>query len=131
MRELESAAGETKPPIGRIELLDRAARLDLRMVDDFLDLPDAGAGRAGVLQNGLPFARRPCRERLFDDGAQRRLVLVARKPVGKARIAERVLAAERRHQRAILLLVVDGEQDVTVAASKQMRRGPAAHSLIA
>src|SRR6478752_853596 len=108
MRELESAAGKAQAAVGRIELLDRAARLDLGMVDHFLDLPDARAWRAGVFQNGLPFARRPGRERLFDDGAQRRLVLVAGKPIGKARVAERVLAAERRHQRAILLLVVDG-----------------------
>ena len=131
MGELEAAAGKAQAAIGRIKLLDRTARGDLRMVDDLLDLPDAGAGRAGVFQDRLPFARRPGRKRLLDDGAQRGLVLVARKPVGKARIAQRVLAAERGHQRAILFLVVDGEQDMAVAASEQIRGGPAAHRLVA
>ena len=45
-------------------------------------------------------------KRLFDDGAQRRLVFLPREPVGEARVFQRVGAAERRHQRAVLLLLL-------------------------
>src|SRR5665213_1288221 len=41
MGEPESAAGKTQPAIGRVDFLQRLARCDLRMVDHFLDLPDA------------------------------------------------------------------------------------------
>src|SRR6185437_17142986 len=84
MGEAETAAGKAQPAIGRIDLLDRAARGDLRMIDHLLDLPDRGAGRARRIQNLLPLARALLRKRLLDDGPQRRLVLLAREPVGKA-----------------------------------------------
>src|SRR6184192_2209213 len=76
MGELEPAAGEAQPAIGRIDLLNGAARGDLRMIDDFLDLPDAGTGRACGVQDLFPLARVLFRERLLDDGPQRRLVFL-------------------------------------------------------
>src|SRR5262245_13644131 len=120
MGEAKTAAGKAQAAIGRVDLLHRAARDDLRMVDNFLDLPDRGAGRARGIQDLLPFARALYRERLLDDGAQRRLVFLAREPVDKARIVEDVLAAERGHQRAILLLVVDGEQQMPLARLEEI-----------
>ena len=70
--EPKAGTCEAQAAIGRVELLDRTARGDLRMVDGFLDLPDAGAGRAGGLQDRLPFARAFGRKLLLDDGAQRK-----------------------------------------------------------
>ena len=99
MGELEPAAGKAQPAIGRIDLLNGAARRDLRVIDHLLDLPDAGAGRAGGLQDLLPLARVLLRQRLLDDGAQRRLVFLPREPVGEARVLQRIGAAERGHQR--------------------------------
>src|SRR5213592_4174118 len=57
MGELEPAAGEAQAAIGRIDLLNGAARGDLRMIDHLLDLPDAGTGRARGVQDLLPLAR--------------------------------------------------------------------------
>src|SRR2546423_679837 len=131
MFETEAASGEAQAAVGRVELLDGAARGDLRVVDRLLDLPDTGAGRARGFQNPLPLARAFRRQLLLDDGAQRRFVVLPLDPVGKARILKSVLAAERSHQRAILLLGVDGEQDVTVACLEEIGGGPSAHGLIA
>ena len=131
MGELEAAAGKAQPAIGRIDLLDGAARRDLRMIDHLLDLPDAGAGRAGGLQDLLPLARVLLRQRLLDDGAQRRLVLLAGEPVDEARVLQRIGAAERGHQRAVLLLAVDGEQQIAVARLEQIGGRPAADRLVA
>src|SRR5262249_39307320 len=84
--QLEAAAGEAKTAIGRVDLLYRAPRHDLRMIDHLLDLPDAGTGRPGGIEDLLPFAWSLPSQRLLDDGAQRRLVLLPCEPVGKARI---------------------------------------------
>src|SRR5262245_44919960 len=100
MRETETRAGEAQAAVRRVDLLDGTAGAYLRMVDHFLDLPDAGTGRAGGLQNPLPLARTFRRQPLLDDGAQRCLVVLPLEPTGKARILERVLAIERGHQRA-------------------------------
>src|SRR5690348_3262622 len=107
MGQTKAAARKAQAAVGRFELLYRAARDDLRMIDHFLDLPDAGAGGASGIENFLPFTRAVFGERVLDDRAQCRLVLLPRKPVGKARIVEHVLAADRLHQRLILLLIVD------------------------
>ena len=57
MLQPETAAGEAQAAIGRVDFLNGAARRDLRMVDHFLDLPDAGAGRAGGIEDLFPLAR--------------------------------------------------------------------------
>src|ERR1700759_5155057 len=131
MRKAKTAAGKAQPAIGRIDLLQRAARCYLRVIDHLLDLPDAGAGRAGGVENLFPLARALLRQRLLDDRAERRLVLLPGEPVGKARIGEGVLAAEGFHQRLILLLIVDGEQQMTVAGLEQIGGRLAADRLIA
>src|SRR6185437_1503120 len=131
VRQLEAAAGEAQSPVGRVDLLHRAARRDLRMIDHVLDLPDAGAGRAGAVEDAFPLARALLRERLLDDRPQRRLVLLPGEPVGKARVLQRVLAADRRHQRDVLLLVVDGEQQMAVTGLEEIGGRLAAHGLVA
>src|SRR5262249_26538493 len=93
MGELKPAAGEAQAPIRRVDLLKSLPRHDLRMTDHFLDIPDAGAWRAGGLQNPCPFARTLFRQRLLDNGAERLLILLPREPVGETRIFERVFAA--------------------------------------
>jgi hypothetical protein len=92
-----------------------APRRDLRMIDHFLDLPDAGAGRARGIQDLFPLARVLLRQRLLDDGPQGRLVFLPGEPVGEARVFQRIGAAERGHQRDVLLLAVDGEQQIALA----------------
>src|SRR6476660_6360091 len=57
MSKLEAATGEAQAAIGRVDLLDGAACRYLRVIDHFLDLPDAGTGRAGRLEDILPLAR--------------------------------------------------------------------------
>ena len=101
------------------------------MIDHLLDCPDAGAGRACRIEDCLPLARIFLRQRLLDDGTQRRLILLPQEPVGKARIVQRVGAAERIHQRAILLLAVHGEQQIALARPEQIGGRPAAHRLVA
>src|ERR1700704_2454605 len=94
MSKLEAAAGKAQPAIRLIDLLNGAARRYLRVIDHFLDLPDAGAGRACRLEDLLPLARSLLRKRLLDDGAQRRLILLPREPIGEARVFQRVGTAE-------------------------------------
>ncbi len=98
MGQLESAAGKPQPAIGRIDLLQGFARRDLRMVDNLLDLPDAGAGRAGLVENFFPLARVFFRQRLFYDGAQCRFVFLPREPVGETRIFKHIGTVDRRYQ---------------------------------
>src|ERR1700704_6442875 len=97
MSKLEAAAGKAQPAVGRIDLLNGAARRYLRVIDHLLDLPDAGAGRACRVEDVLPLARSLRRKRLLDDGAQRRLVFLPGKPIHKARVFQRIGAAEGGH----------------------------------
>src|SRR3979411_282577 len=85
MRKLEAAAGKAQAAVGRIDLLNGAARRYLRVIDHFLDLPDAGAGRARRVEDLLPLARSLAGKRLLDNRAQRRLVLLPREPIHKTR----------------------------------------------
>src|SRR5437879_13381020 len=100
MGELEPAAGKAQASIGRIDLLKRTARRDLRMVDHLLDLPDAGTGRACGVQYLLPLARVLFRQRLLDDGPQSLLVFLAGEPVDEARVFQRIGAVERRDRKS-------------------------------
>src|SRR5256885_8868460 len=64
MGELEPAAGKAQAPVGRIDLLNGAARGDLRVIDHLLDLPDAGTGRPSRIQDLPPPPRALFSERL-------------------------------------------------------------------
>ena len=52
-------------------------------------------------------------------------------PIGETRVLQRVGAAERGHQRPVLLLVVHGEQQIAVTRLEQIGGWPPAHRLIA
>src|SRR5258708_1231169 len=91
MSEPKAIASKAQFAIGRFHGLDRVARFDLRMVDDFLDAPDAGAGGAGGIEDLFPLLRALGRELVLDRRPQRRLVLLARIPVDEAWVVLQVL----------------------------------------
>src|SRR5689334_24856098 len=88
MGHLKTRTHQAQRTILCLDSLHRAACHNLRMLNYLFDAPDAGARRAGVVEAPLPALGISARQRLLDDRAQRRLVLLALEPVAEARILE-------------------------------------------
>ena len=117
-----------------LDLLDHAARDDLRMLEHLLEIVDQRAGHAGLHQAGFQLAGLHLADRRLDEGQQRILVGLAVGVGGKARIGEMRAEPDHLHEFLEQHVVRHADRDVALVARLEqlIRRGqavPVAHRL--
>src|SRR5262245_46856399 len=131
VREPEARADQLHRTEPRLHRLQHVSVLELRVLDDLLDLPNGGARYVGLRESLLPRLGVVTRQRALDDLAERREVRRAGRPVLEARVLERIRAPDGGHEPDPLRLGQDREHEEASFRLEAVGGGLPAHRAVA